>query len=270
MRSLTSPITIILTLFTTLVLPACAMSPEKNPSFSITTAEAKADLRAMRDEPKPLARPLIIIAGWNSPGITIAWMADRLRSLTTNPDSIITISVFSNRTFDTAARRVISKLEARFPSSDPTSTIEVDVIGLSMGGLVARYAALPEAPGGKQLRINRLFTLATPHHGAKMASRFTLDPRVKDMCASSPFLCALDSAATTATYAVIPYVTLGDGMVGSANARWIDGHVWWVPARPLAFPHLSITGDPRLIADMARRLRGETPYTTLPAAPLPG
>ena len=27
--------------------------------------------------------------------------------------------------------------------------------------------------------------------------------------------------------------------------------------------------DPRILADLAKRLRGETPYTTEPAAPLP-
>jgi hypothetical protein len=34
--------------------------------------------------------------------------------------------------------------------------------------------------------------------------------------------------------------------------------------------HLAAHTDPRLLADIARRLRNETPFTTEPRTPLPG
>jgi hypothetical protein len=43
----------------------------------------------------------------------------------------------------------------------------------------------------------------------------------------------------------------------------------WVPNLLLEDSHLTAFSDPRIIGDIARRLRGETPFTSEPAEPLP-
>src|SRR6185369_10092730 len=107
--------------------------------------------------------------------------------------------------FDTLARTVIERVEATWPSDNPEETVEVDVVGVSMGGLVARWAALPPAdrfregaahnPGatGKRLRIRNLYTLGTPHRGAILANLIAPDPIARDMRAGSGFLRTLDA-----------------------------------------------------------------------------
>ncbi len=64
---------------------------------------------------------------------------------------------------------VIDAVDQKFPSSDPEVTTEVDVIGYSMGGLAARYAAMPATAvnlSKRRLQIGRLFTISSPHRGA--------------------------------------------------------------------------------------------------------
>ena len=45
--------------------------------------------------------------------------------------------------------------------------------------------------------------------------------------------------------------------------------VWWVANDPLQSAHLGAFTDPRILADIARRLRDESPYTTYPPDHLP-
>jgi hypothetical protein len=42
-----------------------------------------------------------------------------------------------------------------------------------------------------------------------------------------------------------------------------------VPGKPFQDAHLMAMADPRIIADVARRLRGEPPLTSDPPEPLP-
>ncbi len=50
-----------------------------------------------------------------------------------------------------------------------------------------------------------------------------------------------------------------------------DGQTpWWLPARAWSRSHTDAYRDPRIIADIARRLRGEEAYATEPVEPLPG
>jgi hypothetical protein len=61
-----------------------------------------------------------------------------------------------------------------------------------------------------------------------------------------------------------------DGWVGESNAAppgWPAA--WWVPNQPFQDAHIGCCTDPRIVADIARRLRGETPFTLNPPAPLP-
>ena len=66
------------------------------------------------------------------------------------------------------------------------------------------------------------------------------------------------------------YVRLDDSVIGAASAAPQGRAAWWVANMPLELSHLGAAEDPRILADIARRLRGETPFTRVPPAPLPG
>lgn len=256
--------------------PLLAMSvgcvARQNPSFPVTTAEAKAALREMRRDPRPLDRPVVIAAGLLDAGMDVSEMAGVLRRVTVNGDrdKIMTATFMSLTTgsFDGCRDHLIEKIERTWGGTGTGETIEVDVIGFSMGGLVARHASRPRTDGGTRLVIRRLFTISTPHRGARMAGMPTFDDRTIDMRAGSDFLTALDDALPAADYTMCSYTRLGDLIVGPENAAPPGRDPWWVPTPPLSFSHLGAATDPRIMADIARRLRGELPLTTEPPAPL--
>jgi pimeloyl-ACP methyl ester carboxylesterase len=192
------------------------------------------------------------------------------RELTRDESHVIGVSFFLCGTFDDCRKRVIDAVDKSFPSADPTWTTEVDVIAVSMGGLVARYAAaepMKKDVSPRRLRIARLFTISSPHRGAALAGLPTLNRLQIDMRAGSNFLRKLDKSERD--YQLIPYVRLNDIIVGEENAAPAGGTAWWVPAEPFQDSHLFAIADPRIVADIARRLRGEPPLTVDPPAPLP-
>lgn len=242
-----------------------------NPSFRVTIEEAEAALHQMTADRRPFERPVLVIAGYLDPGVGASLLASSLRRLTTSPGQVIEVSLLTATTFDACRTRVIAKVEESVPSGQPDRTAPVDVVGISMGGLVARFAAMNPETGGARLDIRRLFTVSTPHRGASMAQWPSLDPRHLDMRAGSDFLRRLDLAIDAgAAYPIVPYVRLGDAMVGAENAALHGQTPWWLANRTLQPAHLGAHTDPRILADIARRLRGETPFTTEPRTPLPG
>lgn len=250
----------------------CAPQKGENPSFPLTVEQAEKELAAMRADRKPFARPVLVAAGFMDPGPGAAWTASDLRKVTTTPEMVIEVPFMTARTFDACRERVIWKLEERFASGNDAETVEVDAIGVSMGGIVSRYAAMP-LDGRKRLRLKRLFTIGSPHHGAALAHLGKFDARARDMAPGSEFLKKLNEETMALgeahRYEVMAYVRLGDALVGQANTRWLDGHVWWVENRAFEFAHTQAFNDPRFLADIARRLRGEAAYATEPCAPLP-
>lgn len=221
----------------------------------------------MRDDPRPAARPIVVIGGYSDPGIAAPYIAHAIRACLAPHASVICGDTGIACGIDEAGRRLIQSVQAKIPSENAAQTIEVDVIAVSMGGLVARAAALPREDG-MRLHIANLYTLGTPHRGARFAVVPTLETRVEDMRAGSAFLRRLDD--TSRDYAVAPYARLGDVMVGEANAAPPGCEPWWVPTPILEPAHMLIFQDPRILADIARRIRSETPLTQEPAAPLPG
>lgn len=246
----------------------CAMQP--NPSFPVTTAQARAALGEMRRNPQPLERPVIIAAGLFDAGMDVQQMARTLRRVTLDNDMVATATFMSLTTgsFDGCRDFLIEKVERSWGATGTGETIEVDVIGFSMGGLVARHASRPRTDGGTRLVIRRLFTISTPHRGARIAGWPTFDERTLDMRAGSEFLTDLDNALPDADYTMYNYTRLGDWIVGAENAAPPGRTAWWVPTPPASFSHLGAATDPRIMADIARRLRGDLPLTTEPPAPL--
>src|SRR5262249_49304565 len=139
------------------VLAGCAGTA--NPSFPLTSSQAKQAIREMRTDLKPLPRPLVIVGGFLDPDLgpmTLKSFFER----STRDSTIISVSLFSCASFDECRKTIIDAVQQKCPSSDPRWTTEVDVVGMSMGGLAARYAAAQgESSGARRLKIARLFSI---------------------------------------------------------------------------------------------------------------
>jgi hypothetical protein len=247
----------------------CSADRPLNPSFPAAMRDAKAMLLQMQQDPRPLRRPLVVAGGIHDPGFVAGRMAKALARAIETDDLIITVT-FTGRgtgTFDECRQRLIEAVETAFGPTQGPTTVEVDVIGISMGGIVARYAAGPRDDGGKRLRIRRLFTIASPHRGARLAALPTFDRRVVDMRAGSDFLATLDAELPEASYELYAYARLGDFIVGAANAAPPGRNPWWVANPPFALAHIGAPHDARIMADILRRLRGQEPLAVLPEAP---
>jgi hypothetical protein len=125
-----------------------------------------------------------------------------------------------------------------------------------MGGLIARAAAIPAA-GRKRVRIARLFTLGTPHRGARLAPYIPLDPLVRNMRPGSDLLKRLDGHRPD--YELRCYARLRDSWVGARNAAPAGTQPLWKPG-PLIMSHQTISTDSLIRADIARCLRNEAPF----------
>ena len=275
-----------------LLAAGCVGHPGTNRSFDVTAAEAGQALREMAASPQTLDRPVVVLGGLNDPGFSPAHLAAQVRRVTGDPRTL-TFTFGPFESVDACARRVVRKVERRFPGDDPTATAEVDVIAFSMGGLVARAAAAPARPSAsapkgaadaapdrtpRRLRIARLFTISSPHRSAAMAAALPALPLPghvqADLRPGSSFLRALGEREVVEerggqSYETCAYVRLGDTVVGQANASLPGRPPHWLSTPPLQDPHHLAFCDPRIVADIARRLRGETPFAADPPEPLP-
>lgn len=239
------------------VLGGCG-APVLNPEFPLTSEDALSALKEMRHEPVMPPRPIVVLGGLFDPGL-IGFLASDLRQLT-HPDARIVIVTFVGKgTFEECRAHLIESVRRAVPNEWLHETTEVDVVGFSMGGLVARDASMSNGDG-QRLKIARLFTISTPHRGARLADLPTFDQRALDMRAGSAFLERLNAGLEEAEYQLIPYVRLDDAVVGSENAAPIGRSALWVSNPPFSFSHLGAAGDPRIVADIARRIRGEQPF----------
>ena len=237
-----------------------------NPHFLPPPNGLKAEWRRMSENPTGLARPLIVLAGWRAPIWPSRFLALHLARLAgAQPDRVVAISFVSCMSFDAAIPRVASLIDKLWPSDSPSETTEVDLVGISMGGLIARAAAIPH-PSRKRARIARLFTLGTPHRGARIAPYIPFEPLVRDMRPGSNFLASLDEALPHAPYDLRCYARLNDFWVGAHNTAPRGRDPFWKPGLPL-FSHQTIATDTLIRTDIARILRHEPALATQPSAP---
>jgi pimeloyl-ACP methyl ester carboxylesterase len=246
-------------------LHGCA-GPE-NPSFPLSVRDAEAALRAMCDDRPPLTRPVVIVGGYGDPGFASSELSARITERI-DDERVLDCSFTGEKSFAECRDHLIEAVIERLGDAGEGVTIEVDVVANSMGGLIALHAADPRAGPGR-LRIARLFTLSTPFRGADMADIMPINQLVRDMQPGSTFLTRLHESLATADFEIIPYVRLGDTWVGTANTAPLGQVAFWVPNRPFEPAHLTAYSDPRIQADILRRLRGEPPFTTEPRMPLP-
>lgn len=237
-----------------LALPSVRRIGPANPAFDVSRRRVREAWEQMAANPRPLERPVVILSGWRS--ITPSAFVRNLCELTSKRRSdFLTICYPLAGDFDHAVDAAMKAIVDRFPGSDE-ATAELDVVGISMGGLVARAAAARRS--GPRLVMKRLFTLATPHRGAKLADRIRVDEAGRCMRPGSEYLRRLDDELGRAPYELICYARLGDAMVGARNAAPPGREPIWAPSA-LVFSHLTISGDLAIKADIARRLRGEEP-----------
>jgi pimeloyl-ACP methyl ester carboxylesterase len=200
------------------------------------------------------------------PGVAAWWLRSKFAALT-GDDRIICVSLGTCASLAACREKIVKAVERAFPGDSTFQTTEVDVVGYSLGGLAARYAADSSDPV-KRLAIHRLFAISSPLRGAKVAERLPLlHPVQADVRPGSALLTQLNSHEPA--YPVYAYIRLGDSTIGEANAALPGQTAWWVDVAPLSDAHNGAFYDPRFIADIARRLRNEPAYSQSPPALLP-
>ena len=168
-------------------------------------------------------------------------------------------------TFDGAAKLVVEAVERYFPSDDPDRTVAVDVIGNSMGGVVARHAAAPGGGFGRRLDVRNLYTISSPHGGAVEADFFgpLAFGTARAMRTDSPFLRRLavrEQLEGASRYPVTAYARERDHTVGAGVALppHLRGQLIYLPvAWYNRSSHSFAYTDGRILNDVLRRLRAE-------------
>lgn len=232
-----------------------------NPDFPISCDEAAADLLRMQRNPMPLRRPVLILAGWRAGAIAMQGLETLLKpACSAGDEDFLTITYPGAGSIQAACDRV-----RRAVADRGWTGRTLDVVAISMGGLVARCLAQPPDQFGDApaLPFARLFTLATPHRGARLAQYIRPDAAAADMRPGSPFMQRFAAFGLQPQTEFYPYALLRDWWVGARNTAPAGQFpIWADPTEPLPrlFAHFAINRDPRVLADIARRLRGEPPH----------
>ncbi|MHC4989635.1 MAG: esterase/lipase family protein [Planctomycetota bacterium] len=243
----------------------CLHTPGPSISYPVASAVVDSEYQRMKEQPAALTRPLLVIDGWLPMG---AWLVGgELKRLTrVEPDQFQSFSYTPGSSIDHLANRVVRRVEATWPSDDPEWTREIDVVGFSMGGIIARAAALPtrltDSPR-KRLRIRTLYTISTPHQGTVGIALAAPDGSSRDVTPRSEMLTFLDEALPDLPYELVCYGHESDLIVGSDVAP--RGFDLFLTPPPLPYSHITAAGNRRILADIALRLRGEPPLTEMPA-----
>ena len=254
---------------TLLLLAGCSTTPV-NPSFPITQSQADQAIAEMRADPRPLPHPVLLVGGFLDPEVVPTYQKFFFKSVSSDA-KLIPVSVGFCTSFAQCREKVIDAVDAACPNSDPKWTTEVDVVGASLGGLVARYAAAPslDPTHPRRLKIARLFSISSPQAGAELAQDAAITDFHREIRPGSEFLRQLASSDASATYKIYPYVLLNDAIINDAYAAPPGMTAFWLP-NDSPFPsHPAAMVDDRILADIARRLRDETPFSHDPPAPLP-
>jgi hypothetical protein len=245
-------------------LPGCIPIGSTGRSLGVERSDAYAVLRDMGNRRKPLKRPVVILNGYHTPAVHTESMRWRLANATSGDttDFLMLAYPFGSDIRDIAAD-VVTEIEARWPGTTE-ETAEVDVIGVSMGGIVAAWASLPQemrsviddqAPT-QRLKIRHLFTFATPHRGARMAEVIALDSAASQLKSGSLLLSLIE--AHERDYELVCYAHHRDFTVGSDRTA-PPGTAAFISDGTLLFSHHSVVENPVFLADVARRLRDEPP-----------
>jgi hypothetical protein len=186
-------------------------------------------------------------------------------------DRVVGVAVGFERDFEACRRKVIEAVDRAFPSDDRLFTTEVDVIGASLGGLVGRYCAAPSRDGERprRLKVRRMFTIASPHQGAILAKVGQLYPLHEELRPGSAFIQYVASHDKEAGYELYAYARLCDRVVGEELSAPAGVTPLWLAPPVFETGHSGAWLDPRILADIVLRLRGEKAFSTVPGERLP-
>ena len=117
------------------------------------------------------------------------------------------------RTAAALLSRHVEKICAR------TGHSQVDVVGHSLGGLIARYYV--QRLGG-DARVHTLVTLGTPHAGTRVAPLLSAHPVVRQMCPDSDVIAELRQPAPECRTRMVSFWSDGDQLMVPAEVARID------------------------------------------------
>jgi len=248
----------------------CNIGHKTNPSFDLSVEDAWAALEEMAANPKTPTRPVLITGGWQGKGFD-SIKTYQLAEQALGKENLVVVTYDGINKFSGARTRTIEAVAALGDPAKPGYTPEVDVIGVSMGGIVARDAACPPRPqedDPRRLKIHTLYGISVPHRGVRLGVIGFYDSMAKEMFKNSETNGRIKSYFKPGEYEIQDYGRLGDPWVGVDNAT-LPGHfIRWLPNTTFGDAHLGFQ-DPRIVADILRRLRGEEPFSTDPPSPVP-
>jgi triacylglycerol lipase len=149
-----------------------------------------------------------------------------------------------------SALEVLAGQAARYIESDLPAGVPVNLVGFSMGGLVARYYAQRLDPEG---RLRRLVTISSPHSGTWTAY-LRWNPGARQMRPGSAFLRDLDQGREVLKRA-------------GFTSIWTPFDLMILPAKSSVMPqarvvrlnishHARMIRHPRVLQAVERALRG--------------
>ena len=258
-----SRIAIALTVVAAALVPGLACVPRTpNPRFPAPEDEAALSLGELARNPVAHARPILVLGGYMDPGFAAGSLERSLRRVVGPGTPIVTVSFGDCTSMSQCRNRVLAATEA-IRHADPECSF--DVVANSMGGLIARYCAMsPDAVTGcglpapdrsGMLRIHHLYTICTPHRGARMAEGALGSPMTRDMRPDSPFLGCLDNAIAGSDYGLTCFAREGDIIVGADRCAPPGKEPIRFDTPPLELAHVDAHRDPRILLAIVRSLR---------------
>lgn len=241
--------------------------PAFNPDFPHTDGEVLAVRAGLKARPRMPLRPIVLLSGYHSPIGQVKLLAAQLRKLTHAEAVMHCVGYAAVTEMPRIVAMASKSVRERFGDA------EVDLVCISMGGLIARAIATDAElrshrgviPKREAVNARRVFTLSSPHRGAILADKVRPDSAAKDLRAGSAFLQGLDAELERARYELVCYSRLHDGWVGATRASPHGRGVVWTPGL-IVGSHFAASWDRRALTDLALRLRGETPLA-VPGTP---
>jgi pimeloyl-ACP methyl ester carboxylesterase len=247
-----------------LAIGTACMTRTVNPRFPVPTDDASERLAECARQPVAHARPILVLGGYMDPGFAAGSLERALGRVCADGTRIMTVSFGDCTSMAQCRDRVLAATQA-IRDADPDCSF--DVVANSMGGLVARYCALSPTtvadcglpmpvPAGA-LRIHHLYTICTPHLGARMAEGAFGSPMTQDMRPGSAFLSCLDRALAHAEYALTCFAREGDSIVGEDRSAPAGTEPVLFDTPPMELSHVDAHRDPRILLVIVRSLRDD-------------
>jgi pimeloyl-ACP methyl ester carboxylesterase len=235
-----------------------------NPLFPESADSASSRLAAIAQSPIRQQRPVLVLGGYMDPGFAAGSLERTLRRAFGPDTELVSVSFGDCTSMAQCRDRVLAATQ---PILDADPSCAFDVVANSMGGLVARYAALtprdvelcglPQPVHAGTLRIHHLYTICTPHLGARMAEGAFGSPMTQDMRPGSAFLACLDSALPDAIYALTCFAREGDSIVGSDRSAPAGIEPVLFDTPPFELSHVDAHRDPRILLVIVHGIRGD-------------